>query len=101
MSINDFIHQYKLKNTATSNIKLYQVLSSLYLKDARFYLKDGLFESVIGIVNLHPSRVTHWILHIHESYFVSYGCPPPQKQSKKFYKTEWTFVYILNRRYKV
>ena len=58
MSFNDFIHKCNSINEATSNIKIYQVLLSLYLKEAVFYLKNGPFSSDIGIVNLHPSEGT-------------------------------------------
>ena len=46
------------------------------------YLRDGPFESDIGIGNLHPSKGTHWVCYINENYFDSYGCPPPKKLSK-------------------
>ena len=46
------------------------------------YLRDGPFESDIGIVNLHPSKRTHWVVYINENYFDSYGCVPPKKLSK-------------------
>ena len=82
MTFNDFIKKYKLKNEATSNIKIQQVLSSLSLNDVGIYLRDGPFESDIGIVNLHPSRGTHWVCSINENYFDSYGCTPPKKLSK-------------------
>ena len=29
MTFNDFVHKYKLKNKATSNIKIQQVLNSM------------------------------------------------------------------------
>ena len=61
MTFIDFIKEYKLKNKATSNIKIQQVLSSLYLNDVGIYLRDGPFESDIGFVNLHPSKGTHWV----------------------------------------
>ena len=81
MTFNDFIKKYKLKNEATSNIKIQQVLSSLSLNDVGIYLRDGLFESDIGIVNLHPSEGTHWVTYINENYFDSYGCVSPKKLS--------------------
>ena len=59
MTFNDFVHKYNLKNKATSNIKIQKVLSSLFLNDLGIYLRDGHFESDIGIVNLHPSKGTH------------------------------------------
>ena len=82
LSLNDFIHKYKLKNKATSNIKIQQVLSSLHLNDIGIYLRDDSFESNIGIVNLHPSKGTHWVCYINENFFDSYGCSPPNKLSK-------------------
>ena len=82
ITFNEFIKKYNLKNKATSNIKIQQYLSSLFLNDVGIYLRDGPFESDIGVVNLHPFRGTHWILYIHESYFDSYGCAPPKKLSQ-------------------
>ena len=62
-------------------IKIQQVLSSLSLKVVGIYLRDGPFSKDVGIVNLHPSKGTHWVLYIKENYFDSYGCTPPQKLS--------------------
>ena len=81
MTFNEFIKNYKLKDKATSNIKIYQVLDSVGLNNVGIYLRDGPFESDIGIVNLHPSRGSHWVLYIKDCYFDSYGCPPPKKTS--------------------
>ena len=55
-SFNDFVYKHKLKNKATSNIKICQVLSSLSLNEIGVYLRDGPFSSDIGVVNLHPSK---------------------------------------------
>ena len=82
MTFNDFIKNYKLKNKATSNIKIQQVLNSVGLKNVGIYLRDGPFESDIGIINLHPSKGTHWVCYINENYFDSYGCVSPKKLSK-------------------
>ena len=82
MSFNDFIKKYNLKNKATSNIKIQQVLNSIGLNNIEIYLRDGPFSSDIGIVNLHPSKRTHWITYMNESYFDSYSCVPPEKLSK-------------------
>ena len=87
ITFNDFIKKHNLKNKATSNIKIQQVLLSLCLKDVGIYLRDGPFSSDIGIVNLHPSKGTHWVCFINENYFDSYGCSPPKKLSK----------FIINR----
>ena len=68
MEFNDFIKKYKLKNKATSNIKIQQDLSSLSLNDVGIYLRDGPFKSDIGIVSLQPSKSTHWVCYINETY---------------------------------
>ena len=93
MTFNDFIKKYKLKNEATSNIKIQQVFSSLSLIDVGIYLRDGPFESDIGIVNLHPSPGTHWVCYINENYFDSYGCTPPKKLSKFIIKRNGYCLY--------
>ena len=93
MSFNDFVCKYNLKNKATSNIKIQQVLSSLSLNDVAIYLRDGPFESNIGIVNLHPSKGTHWVCYINENYFDSYGCVPPKKLSKFIIKRNGYCLY--------
>ena len=82
MTFNEFIKKYNLKNKATSNKKIQQVLSSLSLNDVGIYLRDGPFKSDKGIVNLHPSKGTHWVCYINEIYFDSYGCVCPKILSK-------------------
>ena len=93
MTFNDFIKKHNLKNKATSNIKIQQVLSSLSLNVVRIYLRDGPFKSDIGIVNLHPSKGTHWVCYINESYFDSYGCVCPKKLSKFIIKRNGFCLY--------
>ena len=74
MSFNDFVHKYNLKNKATINLYLYEVLKKIGLDSkVGIYLRDGTFESDIGIVNLHPSKGTHWVCYINGNYFDSYG----------------------------
>ena len=82
MTFNDFVHEHNLKNKATSNIKIQQVLSSLFLNDVGIYLRDGPFLADIGVVNLHPSKGTHWVCYINENYCDSYRCVCPKKLSK-------------------
>ena len=60
---NEFIKKFNLKNKATSNIKNQQVLCSIGLNNSGIYLGDEPFESDLGIVNLHPSKGTHWICY--------------------------------------
>ena len=40
-------------------------------------MRDDKLTTPSGIVNLHPSVGTHWVLYIKKYYFDSYGCPPP------------------------
>ena len=93
MTFNDFIKKHNLKNKATSNIKIQQVLDSMRLNNVGIYLRDGLFSSDIGIVNLHQSRGTHWVCYINENYFDSYGCVPPKKLSKFIIKRKGYCLY--------
>ena len=93
MTFNDFIKKYNLRNKATSNMKIQQVLSSLSLNDVGVYLRDGPFESDIGIVNLHPSKGTHWVSYLNENYFDSYGCALPKKLSKFIIKRNGYCLY--------
>ena len=74
MSFKDLVHENGLKNQATSNKKIQQVVSFLSSNKVGIFLRDDLFLTYVGIVNLHPFRSSHWPLYIHESYFHSYGC---------------------------
>ena len=98
MTFNDFIKKYKLKNKAISNIKIQQILLSLSLNDVGVYLRDGPFSSDIGIVNLHPSKGTHWVTYINKNYFDSYGCVSPKKLSKFIIKRNG---FCLNSEYQI
>ena len=77
MTFNELIHRYKVKNKAISKKKNYQIPSSVGLDNVDKYLTDGSFEFDIVIGHFHD-------------YFDSYGCSPPQKPSKFFYKLERT-----------
>ena len=98
ITFNDFVHEYILKNKATSNIKKQQVLDSIGLYEVGIYLGDGSFPSDIGIVNLHPLKGTHWVIYIHEYYFDSYGITPPKKLSKFILKR---YGHCLYSEYKI
>ena len=65
LTFTDFIHKYNLKNKTTSNIKIYEVMKKIGL-DSRvgIYLRDGNFSPNYGILNLHPTRGTHWVCYI-------------------------------------
>ena len=98
ISFIDFVRKYNLKNKATSNIKIQQVLSSLSLNDVGIYLRDGPFKIDVRIVNLHPSKGTHWVCYINENYFDSYGCVCPKKLSKFILRRSG---YCLYSEYKI
>ena len=85
ITFNDFVHKHNLKNKTTSNIKIYELLKKIGLDSkVGIYMRDGIFSTNYGIVNLNPSRGTHWVLYIKDCYFDSYGCPPPKKLPKYF-----------------
>ena len=66
MSFNDFVDKHKLKNKALSNLKIQQVLSPLGLSDVGIVSRNGPLSNDIGIVFLHPSKGTHWVVYINE-----------------------------------
>ena len=82
ITFNDFVKKHNFRNKATSNIKIQQVLNSIGLNNVNIYLRDGPFLSDIGILNLHPSKGTHWVCYINENYFDSYGVVCSKKLSK-------------------
>ena len=76
MSFKEFVEKYELKNEATSNVKIKEVLDKLTIP-AGIYMRDDKFTTTSGIVNLHPTKGTHWVMFSDKFYFDSYGCPPP------------------------
>ena len=92
------LKKFNLKNKATSNIKIQNILSSLSLNDVGIYLRDGPFKSDIGILNLHPSKGTHWVAYINENYFDSYGVVCPKKLAKFIIKR---YGHCLYSEYKI
>ena len=97
MTFNEFVRKYNLKNKGTSNIKIQQILSSLFFNVVGIYLRDGHFQSDIGIVNLHPPKGTHWVCYINENSFDSYGCVCPKKLSKFIMKRNGYCLYSENQ----
>ena len=77
ISFTDFISKHALKNEATTNIKIQEVLDVLRFPSVGIYMRDDDLTTKSGIVNLHPSKGTHWVLYTNQYYFDSYGCPPP------------------------
>ena len=80
-SLKEFLMKHNLKNEATSNLKIQEVLNKLGIKAGTF-TRDSNITNEIAIVNLHPTKGTHWVLVIHNFYFDSYGCPPPKNVLK-------------------
>ena len=64
MGFNDFVNKYNLSDKAKLNIKIQKVLTSIGLDNVNIYIRDGPFSSDIGIVNLHPSKGTHWVFYL-------------------------------------
>ena len=94
MAFNDFVHKYNLKNKATSNSKLYEVLRNKGLDSkVGIYLRDEPFSSDTVIVNLNPSKGTHWVCYLNEKYFDSYGCVCPKKLPKFIIKRNGYCLY--------
>ena len=76
LSFKEFVDKYELKNEATSNVKIKEILNELNIP-AGIYMRDDKFTTTSGIVNLHPTKGTHWVMYSDQYYFDSYGCPPP------------------------
>ena len=93
VTFNHFVKKFNLKNKATSDIKIQNILSSLSLNDVGIYLRDGHFSTDVGIVNLHPSEGTHWVCYIYENYFDSYGVVCPKKLFKFIIKRNGYCLY--------
>ena len=89
LSFKDFVDKYGLKNEATSNIKIKEILDTLsafgILKSnsTGIYMRDDQFTTTSGKVNLHPTKGTDWVMYTNKNYFDSYGCPPPANITKQ------------------
>ena len=73
MTNNVLFAQYQL-----IYILVNMIILTLGLDNVRINWRDGPFSSDIEIVNLHPSKGTHWVVYMNENYFDSYACPPPK-----------------------
>ena len=72
-----FVEKYELKNEATSNIKIKEILKLMNITECGIYMRKDKFTTPSGIVSLHPTKGTHWVMFVNEFYFDSDGCPPP------------------------
>ena len=80
------------KKKATSNTKIQQRLSSLYLNDVGTH-RDGPFITHVAAVNLHPTEGTHWIVYNNQNFIDSYGLCPPWKPCKFIIKRKGHCLY--------
>ena len=53
------------------------------IPECGIYMRDDKFNTTSGIVNLHPTKGTHWVMFTNQNYFDSYGCPPPLNITKQ------------------
>ena len=76
ISLKELVNKYGLENAATNNVRIKEIL--LFLNTpCGLYLRDDTFFTKSGIINLPPTKRTHWVMFINECYFDSYGCPTP------------------------
>ena len=81
LSFKEFVEKYRLKNEATSNVKIKEILDTLSafgilkLNSTGIYMGNYKFTTIIGIITLRPTEGTHWVMFVNEFYFDSYGCP--------------------------
>ena len=99
LPFNDFVHKSKLKNKPTSKKKNYQAPPSIGLDIVVIYLKGGPFSSDVGMVNLHPSKGTHWVAYRKENFLIVMVVLL-HINYLNFLKNEMDSVYILNIKYK-
>ena len=77
LSFKKNVEKYKLTNEAIFNVKIKESLKLMNITECGKYMRDDKFTTPSGIVNLHPSVGTHWVLYTNKFSFDSYGCPPP------------------------
>ena len=89
-SFKDILKKHNLKNEVPTNKKILEVLKKICNhnrvgvfaeqnhNEVRIFMRDSNLSGDIGIVNLHPTKGTHWVLFINNYYFDSYGCPSPK-----------------------
>ena len=93
LSFKEFVEKHGLKNKATSNVKIKEILNLLKLNSTGIYMRDDKFTTPSGLVNLHPIKGTHWVMFSNQNYFDSYGCPPPVNNETN---KKWSLFRISN-----
>ena len=95
VKFNGFVPKQNLKNKATSNLKLNEVLKQIGLDTKMgISLRDGPFSTNMAILNLHPTRGSRWVCYIKENYFDSYAVVYPKKLSKFIIRRTGYFLYV-------
>ena len=56
-SFKEFVEKYRLKNKATSNVKIKEILNEINIP-CGIYMRVDKFTTDFGIVNLHPTKGT-------------------------------------------
>ena len=69
MYFNNLCHKHGLKKKATSNTKNQNTFSYVSLSDVKRNLRDEPFSIDVGIVNLHPTKRTNWVIYRNENFF--------------------------------
>ena len=73
LSFKEFVEKYRLKNEATSIVKIKEILNMLRASRelgaashtaCGIYMRDDKFTTTSGIVNLHPTKGTHWVMFV-------------------------------------
>ena len=79
LSSTEIVHKLYFKNKAEPNQKIKEVLNELG-KNTNIYKTDSIFETNAEFLYLHPTRGTHWTLHMIEYY----GCVLMDVHHQKF-----------------
>ena len=66
--LKEFVEKYGLKNEATSKVKMKEILNEINIP-CGMYMWDDKFTTPSGIVNLQPTKGTHWVMFVNEFYF--------------------------------
>ena len=84
LPFKELVEKKRIKKEATSNIKIKGISNTLrasgelIIQDScGVYERDDKFTTTAGIVNLHPTKGTHWVMFINQIYFDSFGFAPP------------------------
>ncbi len=93
MNLSEFMRKYNLQNKATSNKKISEVINKLGIKNFNIYMRDDKLTTKQGIINIHPTRGTHWVCYYNKNYFDSFGVKPPKSIDKQL----GTYIYSTFR----